>query len=116
MNTDLYNIPMRSNSLHRLMRAAATILALTAVTSLHTAAAEIPHDESASISDWRAKRLSSLTSETGWLTPVALYWLKDGENTFGRASDRAFSVDDAALPPAFHAHRTGRPSRHPRPR
>jgi uncharacterized protein len=31
------------------------------------------------------------------LTPVALYWLKDGENGFGRSSDRAFSLDDAAL-------------------
>jgi uncharacterized protein (DUF1684 family) len=36
-------------------------------------------------------------SETGWLTPVALYWLKDGENRFGRASTQAFSLDDAAL-------------------
>jgi uncharacterized protein (DUF1684 family) len=27
-----------------------------------------------------------------------LYWLKDGRNSFGRATDRAFCVDDAALP------------------
>jgi uncharacterized protein (DUF1684 family) len=31
------------------------------------------------------------------LTPIALYWLEQGENSFGRAPDRAFSVDDAAL-------------------
>jgi hypothetical protein len=31
------------------------------------------------------------------LTPIALYWPKEGENSFGRASDRAFSLDDAAL-------------------
>jgi uncharacterized protein (DUF1684 family) len=54
-------------------------------------------EEAARIADWRAKRLASLTSETGWLTPIALYWLREGENSFGRAPDRAFSLDDAAL-------------------
>jgi uncharacterized protein (DUF1684 family) len=51
------------------------------------------------IGKWRAQRLASLTSETGWLTPVALYWLKEGENTFGRAATNALALDDAALPP-----------------
>ena len=87
---------MRSNPFDGPMRAAAVIL-LTAAISLHVAAAEKSQDEHARIDDWRAKRLASLTSETGWLTPIALYWLKDGENSFGRASNRAFSVDDAAL-------------------
>jgi uncharacterized protein (DUF1684 family) len=97
MNGNLYNAPMRLNSCDGLMRAAAAIVALTAVMSLRTAAAEKSQDEYARIADWRAQRLESLTSETGWLTPIALYWLKEGENSFGRASDRAFSVDDAAL-------------------
>jgi hypothetical protein len=72
------------------MRAAAAIVALTAAMSLRIAAAENLQDEYARIADWRAKRLASLTSETGWLTPIALYWLKDGENSFGRASDPSF--------------------------
>ena len=79
------------------MRTAAAIVALTAAMSLRSAAAENSQVENARIADWRAKRLASLSSATGWLTPVALYWLKDGENSFGRASGRAFSVDDAAL-------------------
>jgi uncharacterized protein (DUF1684 family) len=79
------------------MRVAAAIVALGAVISLPLAAAENSQDENARIADWRAKRLASLTSATGWLTPVALYWLQDGENTFGRAPNRAFSLDDAAL-------------------
>jgi hypothetical protein len=97
MSSNLYNTLMRSNSFDGLMRAAAAIVALTAAMSLRIAAAENLQDEHARVADWRAKRLASLTSETGWLTPIALYWLKDGENSFGRASDRAFSVDDAAL-------------------
>ena len=97
MNSNLYNPMMRSNSFGGLMRAAAAIVALTAAMFLHVAATENLQGEYARIADWRAKRLASLTSETGWLTPIALYWLKDGENSFGRAPDRAFSVDDAAL-------------------
>ena len=83
-------------------RAAAAIVALTTVISamsLRSAAADDSQDENARIADWRAKRLASLTGETGWLTPIALYWLKQGENSFGRATDRAFSVDDAVLAP-----------------
>ena len=72
-------------------------MALTAMISLGIAAADNSQDENARIADWRAKRLASLTSETGWLTPIALYWLKEGENSFGRAPDRAFVIDDAAL-------------------
>jgi uncharacterized protein (DUF1684 family) len=79
------------------MRAAAVIVALTAAMSVCIGAGGNSQDEHARIADWRARRLASLTSETGWLTPVALYWLKSGENSFGRASARAFSVDDAAL-------------------
>ena len=88
---------MRSHSFHGLICAAASIVALTAATSLTLAAADDLQNEHARIVDWRAKRLASLTSETGWLTPIALYWLKEGENSFGRASTQAFALDDAAL-------------------
>ena len=97
MGGNLYNTPMRTHAPHRLMRAAAAIVMLTAAMFLRIAAAEDLQDEGARILDWRAKRLASLTSATGWLTPIALYWLKDGENSFGRASTQAFSVDDADL-------------------
>src|SRR6185503_9691347 len=33
---------------------------------------------------WQQKRLTRLTSETGWLTLVGLDWLKEGENRFGK--------------------------------
>jgi uncharacterized protein len=92
-----------SNPLERLGRLAAAIAALAMTLSLGAAAAAGPDagigDENTRVADWRAKRLASLTSETGWLTPVALYWLKEGENSFGRAGSQAFSLDDAALAP-----------------
>jgi uncharacterized protein (DUF1684 family) len=45
------------------------------------------------LSQWQEKRWADLKSETGWLTLVGLFWLKDGENKFG--SDAA---NDMVLP------------------
>jgi uncharacterized protein (DUF1684 family) len=89
-----------SDTLHGFVRAAA-LLVLNAALVLDVAAAVTLQDENSRIADWRAKRLASLTSETGWLTPIALYWLKEGENSFGRTSTNAFAIHDAA--PAPHS-------------
>jgi uncharacterized protein len=35
------------------------------------------------IDQWHQKRWNELKSETGWLTLVGLFWLKEGENKFG---------------------------------
>jgi uncharacterized protein (DUF1684 family) len=53
--------------------------------------------EHAAISAWRARRTDSLTSDTGWLTLAGLFWLKPGDNTFGRAASNALILDNAAL-------------------
>ena len=45
------------------------------------------------IDQWHQKRYDDLKSETGWLTLVGLFWLKEGENKFG--SDAA---NDITLP------------------
>jgi uncharacterized protein len=45
------------------------------------------------LSQWQQQRWADLKSETGWLTLVGLFWLKEGENRFG--SDTA---NDIALP------------------
>jgi uncharacterized protein (DUF1684 family) len=35
------------------------------------------------IEAWHKRRIDRLISKTGWLSLVGLYWLKEGENTFG---------------------------------
>lgn len=35
------------------------------------------------ISNWHNKRVQNLKKETGWLNLVGLFWLKQGENSFG---------------------------------
>ncbi|MEW5852154.1 MAG: DUF1684 domain-containing protein [Myxococcota bacterium] len=43
-------------------------------------------DHEAEVRAWHKDRIARLTSETGWLTVVGLFWLKEGENTFGSAA------------------------------
>jgi uncharacterized protein (DUF1684 family) len=57
--------------------------------------------ERAAVDEWRAARLQSLTSDTGWLTLTGLLWLSEGRNSFGRAADNALVLENPAL--AAHA-------------
>jgi uncharacterized protein (DUF1684 family) len=42
-----------------------------------------PEEHRARVIDWWAARDERLRDPDGWLTLVGLYWLKEGENTFG---------------------------------
>ena len=53
--------------------------------------------EQAAIARWRAERVESLTSDNGWLTLTGLFWLKEGDNTFGRAPGNSLVLDNPAL-------------------
>ena len=49
------------------------------------------------IAQWREKRLASLTGESGWLSLIGLFWLKEGRNTFG--SDTGSDIVVPKVPP-----------------
>lgn len=38
------------------------------------------------IEEWQQRRLKNLTKPDGWLSLIGLFWLKEGENRFGRSS------------------------------
>jgi uncharacterized protein len=63
----------------------------------HLTAAEALQAERASINEWREKRINSLTSDSGWLTLTGLFWLKEGDNSFGRAASNSLVLDNPAL-------------------
>lgn len=44
---------------------------------------------------WRSQREHELTAPDGWLTLVALDWLKSGANTVGSAADNQIKVENA---------------------
>ena len=53
--------------------------------------------ERSSIEAWRADRARRLISDSGWLTLCGLFWLKEGENSFGRAASNALALDNPSL-------------------
>src|SRR2546421_2149430 len=80
-------------------RSAGVMLALSFCLALNSCARKTPKsqiDQAAyarDLSQWQEKRWADLKSETGWLTLVGLFWLKEGDNKFG--SD---ATNDIALP------------------
>ncbi|HTQ98596.1 MAG TPA: DUF1684 domain-containing protein [Candidatus Acidoferrum sp.] len=46
---------------------------------------------------WKQDRVTALTSETGWTTLAGLFWLKNGDNTFGRDKTNALHLDNPAI-------------------
>ena len=56
-----------------------------------------PQAERALIDEWRTQRVAALTSDNGWLTLAGLFWLKDGDNSFGRAAGNTLVLDNPAL-------------------
>lgn len=72
------------------------LLALTTVA--HAAPKKVSKPYAEEIQKWRDARVTRLKSDTGWLTVAGLFWLKEGENTFG-ADER----NDILLPAGRHA-------------
>src|SRR6516162_6825265 len=56
-----------------------------------------PEAERTLIGDWRTQRVEALTSDGGWLTLAGLFWLQEGDNSFGRASSNSLVLDNPAL-------------------
>jgi uncharacterized protein len=103
----LHRVP-RGNvrRLPRAPRWTAALASLAAWSAAHAAPATPPADtaeppaaaaEHAAIDAWRAERVAALKSDRGWLTLAGLYWLKPGNNSFGRARTNALVLDNAAL-------------------
>jgi uncharacterized protein (DUF1684 family) len=54
------------------------------------------------IEQWHQNRVKSLKGENGWLNIVGLFWLKEGENTFGSSPD-----NDIVFPEGKAAEKLG---------
>jgi uncharacterized protein (DUF1684 family) len=46
--------------------------------------------------EWRARRATSLQAPEGWLSLIALGWLKEGDNSFGSAEDSRIQITGKA--------------------
>lgn len=62
-----------------------------------------PNAYAQELSQWQQKRWTELKGETGWLTLIGLFWLKEGENKFGNDSANDIVIPKlAARAGSFH--------------
>jgi uncharacterized protein (DUF1684 family) len=72
--------------------------ALTLLSSITTPGRAADIDTATSLDAWRAARLAALTSDSGYLTLVGLYWLEQPRSSFGSARANTFALDHPAMP------------------
>ena len=65
-------------------------------------------DYTALIEKWRVESEGKLKSDTGWLTVAGLFWLKEGNNTFGSAAGNAIVLPAGVPAHAGTFRRTGK--------
>lgn len=83
---------LQSNSMTRFMVFVGALIVSTALR-----AGDDPASELQAVQQWRTARVAELTSDTGWLTLVGLFWLDKGDNSFGRAPSNHLVLDHPAL-------------------
>src|SRR5580693_7032611 len=87
-----------------LLAALLVAVALLSQSLLAGAGDKAPDDPAAwqhDLLSWRAQRAANLQAPEGWLSLIALGWLKDGDNSFGCAEDNKIQI--AAKGPAHIA-------------
>ncbi|HEX4310506.1 MAG TPA: DUF1684 domain-containing protein [Acidobacteriaceae bacterium] len=69
------------------------VVSITTALLTLTALAAKTADWQGDLLAWRAQRAQSLSAPEGWLTLVALDWLRPGDNSFGAAADNRIRLD-----------------------
>ena len=60
--------------------------------------APVPDNYEEQINEWKEYRVGVLTSPTDWLRLHGIYWLEEGENTFGSGSEQDFQFPEGKIP------------------
>jgi hypothetical protein len=67
----------------------------------------VPENYSTEIAEWSRKRLERLMSDTGYLTLAGLFWLSEGENTFGSDASNDFVFPSGPAKAGVFVHKNG---------
>ena len=81
-----YLIIFRSVKVKTINKTVFIILLGSLLISCTKSTKETDQEYVAQINEWHQKRVERLTSKTGWMSLAGLFWLKEGENTFGADS------------------------------
>lgn len=74
------------------------ILIFTSCNQNKLGPAPLPENYQQEHEAWKAERLESLTNPTGWMRLSGMYWLKEGESSFGSSRDADISFPEGTIP------------------
>lgn len=60
--------------------------------------APVPENYVESINEWKEYRIGVLTGPTNWLRLDGIYWLEEGENSFGSGDNRNLTFPEGTIP------------------
>ena len=75
-----------------------TAAVFTACEQQELGQAPLPDDYLQQVEEWKSERVESLTAQTGWMRLAGMYWLNEGENTFGSAPDNDIQFPIGTIP------------------
>ena len=64
-----------------------SVMILSSCGSEELGQAPIPDDYPEQIAEWKQDRIESISDPTGWLRLAGMFWLEEGENSFGSSSE-----------------------------
>lgn len=82
----------------RLIKSFALANGLLLILSLWTGVISAQRTATPELQKWRTEREAKLKADDGWLTVAGLFWLKEGVNTVGAATDNAFVLPAGSAP------------------
>lgn len=71
---------------------------VTACSSPEPGPASFPENYHQELDSWKADRLESLTNPTGWMRLAGMYWLEEGEYSFGSGADQDVRFPEGTIP------------------
>lgn len=71
----------------RILLLTITVFIFASCTRSDLGQAPVPDNYFEELEEWKAERMESLTNPTGWMRLAGMYFLQDGDNTFGSGNE-----------------------------
>ncbi|PKD43083.1 hypothetical protein CWD77_10650 [Rhodohalobacter barkolensis] len=84
--------------MYRILFLSIAILFLCSCTRKDLGQAPLPDNYEEQFADWQEGRMESLTNPTGWMRLAGMYWLEEGENSFGSGDRVDIQFPESTLP------------------
>jgi uncharacterized protein (DUF1684 family) len=82
----------------RFLQLTVLFLLITACSRSDLGEAPLPDDYEDEFKTWQESRMESLTNPTGWMRLAGMYWLEEGENSFGTGGQTDIQFPEGTLP------------------